>query len=319
MSTRAIPILQARTQFLFGILTCLWLSTAALAADSKPAASNLTAAQIVEKHVAARGGSQVWRAVQTLSVSGKIEAGSGDSAARSARVARRGMGASAKRAHTEALAAAGKVTAAEQVKLPFTLEMKRPGKSRLEIEFAGKTAVQVYDGVSGWKLRPYLNREDVEPFSAAEAKSEAAKAELEGPLVDYVAKGTSVTLQGRELVDGHDAYKLELKMKNGDVQNIWIDTQSFLDVKVEGLPRQFDGKLRKVWISQRDFRSVQGLKMPYLYETAIEGSSQTHKMIIQTVNVNRPLDDSRFAKPQRLVAASPAPAPVSAASLVASK
>jgi len=67
--------------------------------------------------------------------------------------------------------------------------MKRPGKSRVEIEFAGKTAVQVYDGTNGWKLRPYLNRNDVEPFTAEEAKSEAGKT-LDGPLVDYAAKGT---------------------------------------------------------------------------------------------------------------------------------
>ena len=33
----------------------------------------------------------------------------------------------------------------KQVPLPFVLDMKRPGKSWVEIVFAGKTAVQVYD------------------------------------------------------------------------------------------------------------------------------------------------------------------------------
>ena len=114
---------------------------------------------------------------------------------------------------------ADKVASDQQVQLPFTLDMKRPGKSRLEIQFAGNTAVQVYDGKQGWKLRPFLNRNEVEPFTAAESKSEAGKGELEGPLVDYAAKGTKVTLEGRESVDGHDAYKLMLKMKNGDVRH----------------------------------------------------------------------------------------------------
>jgi hypothetical protein len=319
MSNRAVATMQGKTSLLLSILICLCCSNASLAADSKAAATNLTAAQIVEKHVAARGGQQAWRAVQTLSVTGKMEAGSGDSAARSARLARQGTGASAKRAHAEAAAGADKVAADEQVQLPFTLEMKRPGKSRLEIEFAGNTAVQVYDGVNGWKLRPYLNRSDVEPFTATEAKSEAGKGELDGPLVDYVTKGTKVTLEGSEPVDGHDAYKLMLKMKNGDVQHIWIDAQSFLDVKVEGIPRQFDGKLRKVWIYQRDFRSIQGLMVPYLYDTAIEGSAQTHKMIIHTVSVNRALDDSRFAKPQARVAGSAVPTGATGASMVANK
>src|SRR5438309_2016540 len=99
--------------------------------------------------------------------------------------------------------------------------------------------------------------------------------------------------------------KLKLTLRNGDVQHIWIDAKSFLDVKVEGLPRRMDGKMRAVWINQRDFRSVHGVMVPYLYETANEGNPRTHKMVIEAVEVNRTLDDARFAKPQALVAATP--------------
>jgi hypothetical protein len=139
-------------------------------------------------------------------------------------------------------------------------------------------------------------------------KSEAAKADLEGPLVDYAAKGTQVALDGIEPVEGHNAYKLKLTMKSGQVQHIWIDAQSFLDIKVEGAPRRMDGKMRNVWISQRDFRSVQGLMVPYLYETLVDGNPHPHRMVIDSVTVNRTLDDVRFAKPQVLVAATPKPA-----------
>jgi hypothetical protein len=256
----------------------------------------------VDKHVAARGGLQAWHAVQTLSVTGKIDAGSGDSAARSARLARGGTGVSVKHAGTAALATADTAVENQEVQLPFRLEMKRPRKSRLEIDFAGKTAVQVFDGENGWKLRPYLNRNDVEPFTADEAKSEAVKADLEGPLLDYAAKGTRVSLDGMDPVDGHNAYKLKVTLKNGDVQHIWIDSQSFLDVKIEGIPRRMDNKMRNVWVYQRDFRPVQGLMVPFVYETAIDGNPRAHRMTVDTVTVNRTLDEQRFAKPQVLVA-----------------
>jgi hypothetical protein len=228
--------------------------------------------------------------------------------ARSITMARQGVGASVKRTERAIAEAAAKEPAQQQVQLPFRLEMKRPRKSRLEIDFAGKTAVQVYDGQNGWKLRPYLNRDDVEPFTAEETKSEETKADLEPPLVDYAAKGSQVALEGMEQVDGHDAYKLKLTLKSGDVQHIWIDAHSYLDVKVEGLPRRMDGKMRSVWIYQRDFKSIQGVMVPHLYETANEGSARTHKMVIEAVEVNRNLDDARFAKPQVLVAATPPPA-----------
>jgi outer membrane lipoprotein-sorting protein len=289
---------------LLSLLLSANLSGALAAADSKPAPANLTAAQIVDKHVAARGGLQAWHGVQTLSITGKIEAGTGDSAERSVRLAQSGMGASVKHA-AKAAATDAQQAEGQQVQLPFRLEMKRPRKSRLEIDFAGKTAVQVFDGENGWKLRPYLNRNDVEPFTADEAKSEAVKADLDGPLVDYAAKGTRVSLDGVEPVDGHTAYKLKLTMKNGDVQHIWIDSQNFLDVKVDGIPRRMDDKMRNVWIYQRDFRPVQGLMVPFVYETAIDGNPRTHRMTVDTVAVNRTLDELRFAKPSALAAAPP--------------
>src|SRR5882724_7180875 len=127
-----------------GFLACLCLSHGLAAADGKTTAPRLTAAQVVEKHVAARGGLQAWRAVQTLSLTGKMDAGYGDSAARSAKMAREGLGASAKRAHAGVVAATAKEKAEPQVQLPFRLQMQRPQKSHLEIDFAGKTAVQVY-------------------------------------------------------------------------------------------------------------------------------------------------------------------------------
>jgi len=263
---------------------------------SRTAVPHLTAAEIVDKHVAARGGLQAWRAVQALAVSGKLEAGSGDSLARSMRAARAGRGSDLRKAQAEATAVE-KADSDKQVELPFRMEMKRPNKSRVEIEFAGKTAVQVYDGQNGWKLRPFLNRNDVEPFTADEAKSEAQKPPLDGPLVDYAAKGTKVELEKIEAVEGHDAYKLKLTMKDGTLQHVWIDAQSFLDVKIDGSPRRFDGRMRNVWIYQRDFRSVQGLMVPFVLETAVDGVRQTHKMTVEKVAVNPNLADTRFAKP----------------------
>jgi hypothetical protein len=293
------PGFAARAVLMLGALAGLCGSSAVLAADSKVAARpQLTAAQIVDKHVAARGGLQAWHALQALSVSGKMDAGTGDSIARSVKISRSRRAPTGKLAITAAdTPEAGKAEASKQVQLPFVMEMKRPGKSRVEIEFAGKTAVQVYDGAHGWKLRPYLNRDDVEPFSAEEAKSEAQKPDMDGPLVDYAAKGSKVELEKVEAVEGHDAYKLKVTLKSGNVQHIWIDTQSFLDVKVDGIPRRMDGRMHNVWVYQRDFRLVQGLMVPFVLETAVDGYPDTHKMLIEKVAVNPKLDDARFTKP----------------------
>jgi outer membrane lipoprotein-sorting protein len=262
--------------------------------DAGTKAPRLSAAEIVRKHVSARGGLQAWRAVQSLSMSGTMEAGTGDSIARSARMVQ----GSANRKARRVAASAREEEAPKQVQLPFTLAKQRPNKSRLEIAFAGQTAVQVYDGKNGWKLRPYLNRNDVEPFTLEEAKAEAESDDLADPLIDHAARGTKVELDGVEPVDGHAAYKLKLTTRTGTVRHVWIDAKSFLDVKVEGVPRRMDGKLHGVWVYQRDFRSVQGLKIPFVLETAVDGYPQTHKILFQKVAVNPKLDAAAFAKPK---------------------
>lgn len=288
---------------LFGLCFSLALAaaespTAGKAPENKTAHGNLTAAQIVDKHVAARGGLQAWRAVQTMSLTGKMDAGAGDSPARALRIARGGKAPTGNAAISATVTGSDKGEADKQVQLPFVLQIKRPNKSRLEIEFAGKTAIQVYDGTQGWKLRPFLNRNDVEPFTAQEAKAEAEKGDMVDALVDYAAKGTKVELEKAEPVEGHDAYKLKLTMKGGKIRHVWIDAQSFLDVKVEGEQRRMDGRVRDVWIHQRDFRPVQGLMMPFLLETAVDGYPGTHKMVIEKVAMNPKLDDALFTRPK---------------------
>ena len=251
-----------RKAFLSCIALSVCMSAGMTGTASPQASAKLTAAQIIEKNVSAKGGLEAWRAVQAMSFSGKMDAG-------------------------------GK----QKVQLPFVLEKKRPRKTRIELVFANDTAVQVYDGVNGWKLRPYLGRRDVEPYSPEELKSAALESDVDGPLVDYASKGNKVELEGVEKVENHDAYKLKLTLKGGQVQHIWVDAETFLDVKVEGTPRRMDGKMRPVAIYLRDYKAVNGLMVPYVLETAVEGYKVTHKMFIENVVVNPKLEDSLFTKP----------------------
>jgi outer membrane lipoprotein-sorting protein len=295
---------------LVGLSVPLTVPSSLRAADATPQAAaqvaaavpKLSAEQIIEKYYAARGGLAAWRGVTSMSYSGKMDAGYADSAARSARYVSGAAAAHNAKTGKQALLAMeaeqSKHANDKQVQLPFTFELKRPNKERVEIEFAGKTAVQVYDGEKGWLKRPYLNRDDWEPFSPEQAKMQAAEPGIDGLLFDYTKRGIKVAFDKVEPVEGHDAYKLALTMKDGKVRHVWIDAQSFLDVKIEGTPRQMDGKMRTVYVYQRDFRPVNGLILPFVLETAIDGYRDTHKMVIEKVALNPLLDDSMFVRPK---------------------
>jgi hypothetical protein len=257
-------------------------------------APKLTASQIVDKNIAARGGLQAWRSLQTMTWKGKMDVGTGDSVARSRAMSTNSM----RQARAMTAASAAKAAEVKQVQLPFTSDWKRGRKSRVEIEFNGKTSVQVYDGSNGWMLRPYLNRNDYEPFNADQLKAQSQEADIDGYLVDYAAKGNKIDLEGVEKVEGKDAYKIKVTQKSGDVRYVWIDTTSFLDVRVSGAQRRMDGKMRTVYVYQRDFRAENGLMIPHTLETIVDGYHDPHNMVIESVVVNPKLADTLFTKPQ---------------------
>ena len=265
-------------------------------------ASNLSAADIANKNVAARGGLKAWHAVQTISESGKMGAGGNDRAPVVAvpDVKRPGK-------PTAPLPSSPRLK--EEAELPFRLDLERPRKMRLELDFNGQTAIQVYDGANGWKVRPFLNRMEVENYTQDELMLAALQSDLDGPLVDYAAKGTMVELEGTEKVEDRDTYRLKLTMKDGHVTHVWIDSKTFLEAKIEGAPRRLDGQEHEVHIFMRDYRTVDGLQIPFVLETRVQplatpakgapiGSRYPpEKIVIDKVQVNPKFEAALFARP----------------------
>jgi hypothetical protein len=237
----------------------------------------MTAEQIVERNVAARGGLAAWKAVQTMSWVGKMGAGGRTYAAVSPK------GHLEQKEHAE-------------VELPFKLYYKRPMKSRLELVFDGQSAVQTFDGANGWKLRPYLGRSDWEPFKAEELKQAMQEPGIDGFLIDHAAKGARVDNAGTDTIEDHAAYKLKVTRKDGQVRYVWVDAQSFLDIKTDGEPRRLDGRMHAVAVFLRNYQHDGNLMIPHLQETVVEGIPNSEKVTLEGVTLNPHLDDTLFSK-----------------------
>jgi hypothetical protein len=236
-----------------------------------PELPKLTAEQIAQRNAQARGGLTAWRALSSIQFQGQMDIGG-----------------------------------AHNARVPFTLQVKRPHSERLTIEFQGRTAVQVFDGQNGWKVRPFLNRNDVEPFSDEEREKAARQDELDGPLIDYAARGSRLELEGTEIVEGRPHYRLTVTRQDGYARHVWVDGATFMETKVEGNPRRLDGRMRRVENYLRDYRKIGDVLIPFVSETRVEGARQAHQMTLEKVLLNPPLDDHLFAKPA--VAAGPAAA-----------
>ncbi len=286
--------------FLKSLVGSVFLASAILVAatgDNSRQQSKISATEIANKNVEARGGLQAWRSVHTMSLAGKLGAGGNQRAALSSL-------STGKKSSVQAPAP----RPADEVFLPFVMDLERPRKMRFELQFNGQTALQVFDGANGWKLRPFLNRRVVEPYTTDEIKMSSTQADLDGPLVDYAAKGTAIEFAGIEQVEDRDTYKLKLTMKGGAAMHVWIDAKTFLEAKMEGQPKRLDGIEHPVEIYFRDYRPVSGLQIPYVLETKVLPVAKTalgyrdtpvpsEKTIIDRVVVNPKLDEALFSKP----------------------
>ena len=175
-------------------------------------------------------------------------------------------------------------------------ENKRPGKVREEFSIQGMAQVQAYDGKAGWQINPFGGRKDPELLSQDDLKSLVVDADIDGPLVDYKEKGHKAELVGHDSVEGTDCYKIKLSMKNGDVRYYYLDTDSFLELKLE-IQTTIRGALQESEVYYGDYEKVNGVYYPFSVEQAPKGSSSRAQISVKKVEQNVPMDDAHFSVP----------------------
>src|SRR6202007_2671064 len=85
-------------------------------------------------------------------------------------------------------------------------------------------------------------------------------------LVDYQAKGNRVEYLGHDTVDGDDAYKLKVTLKNGDIDYYYLDPETFLEIRVENV-RFIRGAVRESFREPGSYKLVGGVYYPFSLES----------------------------------------------------
>jgi len=181
--------------------------------------------------------------------------------------------------------------------MQFVLEQRRPNKTRLQITALGARSVRVFDGVHGWKLHPGRGRPGAEPYTPPESRSAQAAHGIDGPLIDAAANGHPVTLQSLDQIGGRQAYRLSVRMAAGGEEQVWVDAETYLDVRHDRMADGPAGAPRRVSTTYGDYRTVEGLRIPFLITTGGGPGTAPDRMQIETVVLNAPLEDSTFGNP----------------------
>ena len=225
--------------------------------------SQPTVDELVAKNIEAKGGAAALRDLQTLRLTGKLLVQGG------------------------------------QIQYAYLQIKKRPEDVRTEASLQGMVQIEAYDGEEGWRVSPFFGRKDPERISADDVKPLMEEAEIDGPLVDWKAKGSTIEYLGTEDVDGTPAHKLKVVRKNGDVSFVYLDPDHFLEIRIL-TERTRHGAQEEEETDLGDYEKAGGVFVPTSIESGRKGAPDKQKIVIDKVEANVPVDDAVFHFPGKI-------------------
>lgn len=216
--------------------------------------------ELVAKNIEAKGGANALKSLQSLKRTGKVLVNQG------------------------------------QVQFDYVETKKRPFQVREDATLQGMTAVQACDGKEGWQISPFSGRKDPERLSADDIKPLLEDAEIDGPLVNWKEKGSTIEYLGREDVDGTSAHKIKVARKNGDVNFVYLDPDHFLEIRIL-TQRVQHGAQQETETDVGDYEKAGGVFVPMSIEAGRKGDSNKQKIVFEKAEPNVPVDDAIFKFP----------------------
>ena len=257
--------LRMQPRLIFSFIFGALIASAAFGQDK----SQPTVDELVAKNIEAKGGATALHDLQSLRLTGKLLVQQGG-----------------------------------EIELGYLEIKKRPDEVRTEASLQGMTQIQAYDGKEGWKVSPFFGRKDPERMSADDVKALIEDSEIDGALVDWTAKGSSVEYLGTEDVDGTPAHKLKVVRKNGDVSFVYLDPDHFLEIRVL-TQRMRHGAHEEVETDLGDYEKAGGVFVPTSIEVGRKGAQDKQRVIIDKVEANVPVDDTIFHFPGQITLPQP--------------
>jgi len=236
-----------------------WLGCLASFVIAIPGAHALTVDDLLAKNLEARGGADKVAAIKTLKSEGKLRFGG-------------------------------------QFELTLLQYQKAPESVRNEASIQGLTAVQAWDGKEAWQISPFQGRKDPEKMSADDAKAFADDAPIAGALIGARERGVKIDYLGTEDVDGTEAHKLKVVLKNGDIEYVYLDPDHFLEIRMVA-QRSVRGTQVESVTDYGDYEEVAGVFFPFSIATETKADGNRTQTTIEHAEANAAIDDSLFAFP----------------------
>ncbi len=179
---------------------------------------------------------------------------------------------------------------------PFKMISKRPNKIQVTVEFQGAKIIQAYDGETAWAINPMMGSADPMDVTGPEADGLIESGDMDGQLWKYKEKGHQLELEGTEEVDGAEAYVLKLTKKNGNIDHYYLETESYLILKIKS-KTIVNGSETEAEALLSNYQEVDGYVMAFTIEQKYGGQTAM-TIMMDEVKADVEVDDSIFSKPE---------------------
>jgi len=221
-----------------------------------------TADELIAKNIQARGGMEKMKAIKNIRMTGRFEGGGGFTAS-------------------------------------VGQENVRPELIRETFTLQGMTVIQAYDGATGWQVQPFGGKKDPELMGEDDLRDLLLDADFDGPLVDYKEKGNTVEFLGHDVVDGDDALRLKVTLKNGDIIYDYLDPDTFIEIRKE-IQQFIRGSQRDRVVGLGSYKPVAGVMYPFSISSGPKNHPDAQTVTVQKMEVNVKIDPADFALPASL-------------------
>lgn len=148
-----------------------------------------TADEIIQKNITARGGLENLKKLNTMKMTGVVNANG------------------------------------QEIQVVLTIVNNKG--MRQDITVGGMANYTIITPAGGWNYFPVGGQTKPEAMTADDVKNSLTQLDLQGALVDYAAKGNKVEYLGKDDVEGTECYKIKVTHKTGMEETYYIDAQSY--------------------------------------------------------------------------------------------
>jgi len=183
------------------------------------------------------------------------------------------------------------------MEFPIVIQTINNKAMRVDVTVQGMTITTAYKDGSGWSINPLSGATTAEKMNEEQIKDAKEQADLGSDLADYKARGHKIELIGKEDVEGTETQKLKLTKKDGDVEYYFLDTETFLPLKMSSKQKYGDKEVESETFFS-DYKDVgNGIKLAH--STQIKSGGQVMMETAFTkIEANAKIEDTVFDMPK---------------------